>query len=352
MPASADTLDRYDAAVRELAAAFADLGALPVAAAEEQPAVEDTRLDAAVDSYVAGSRALFEETIQTDPQAALASLGGDFRALAELGLAAEGPVLTAELTAADDDGSDTGAFAADMALVRAVAGGEQPPPAPMALAEVGDPASGALASIDAIVATGQATLKAAAVAAVLPSVADLGAVVGKLVGPRAGADFADALQALRGWRDRIVRAATKLLHAAVDKVAALLGDTVADQLQKWLRAILDPATVYRQALGVPRLQDRAKSMLAAAPDASERAARIAAVAEAHDRDQRWIGWGATALSWAGPKLHGMLPWGPLVVGLASVALVVACAWLTADHLDSSDLAWLPDRVRGVNAALA
>jgi len=133
-------------------------------------------------------------------------------------------------------------------------------------------------------------------------------------------------------------------------VADLLGSTVAQQLQEWLRAILDPATVYRQALGVPRLQDRAKSVLAAAADASERAARIAAVAEAHDRDQRWIGWGATALSWAGPKLHSMLPWGPPVVGLTSVALVAVCAWLTEDHLDSYD--WLPDRVRGVKAALA
>jgi hypothetical protein len=348
MPASADTLDRYDAAVQELAAAFADLGALPVAAEEEQPAVEDTRLDAAVDGYVAGSRALFEETVETDPEAALASLGGDFRALAELGTAAEGP----DLTAADSDGSDTGAFAADMALVRAVAGGAEPPPAPMALADAGDPASGALASIDAIVAAGQAKLKAAAVAAVLPSIAELGGVVGKLVGPRAGEDFANALQALRGWRDRIVRAATKLLHAAVDKVAALLGGTVADQLQKWLQALLDPGAIYAQALGVPRLRDRAKSVLAAAPDAPERAARIAAVVEAHDRDQRWVGWGAKALSWAGPKLHGMPPWGPPVVGLASVALVVVCAWLTEDHLDSYDLAWLPDRVRGVSAALA
>src|SRR5215470_19064215 len=103
MPASAETLNRYDAAVQELAGAFADLGALPVAAEEEQPAVEDTRLDAAVDNYVAGSRALFEETVEADPEAALASLGGDFRALAELGVAAEGPALTA----ADGDGSDT-----------------------------------------------------------------------------------------------------------------------------------------------------------------------------------------------------------------------------------------------------
>jgi hypothetical protein len=352
MPASADTLNRYDAAVRGLAGAFADLGALAVVAEEEHPAGADTHLDAAVDSYVAESWALFEETVEADPRAALASLGGDFRALVELGTAAEGPDLTAGLTAADSDGSDAGAFAADMALVRAVASGAEPPPAPMLLADTGDPASGALASIDAIVAAGKAKLQAAAVAAILPSVPELGTVVGRLLGPRAGTGFATALQALRGWQDRIVRAATKLLQAAVDKVAALLGGTVAHQLQEWLQAILDPAAVYAAVLGVPRLRDRAKNVLATAPDARERAARIAAVAEAHDRDQRWVGWGAKALSWAGPKLHSMLPWGPPVVGLVSVALVVMCAWLTEDHLDSYDLAWLPDRVRGVNTALA
>src|SRR5262245_51696040 len=137
MPASADTLSRYDAAVHGLAGAFADLGVLPVAAEEEQPAGEDTRLDAAVDGYVAASGALFAETVETDPGAALASLGGDFRALVELGSAAEGSTLTA----ADSGWSGAGAFAADMALVRAVATGVQPPPAPMAVAGAGDPAS-------------------------------------------------------------------------------------------------------------------------------------------------------------------------------------------------------------------
>ena len=57
----------------------------------------------------------------------------------------------------------------------------------------------------------------------------------------------------------------------------------------------------------------------------------------------------------GRELHRQVrerPNEPPVVGLVSVSLVVACAWLTEDHLDSYDLGWLPDRVRGVDAALA
>ncbi len=346
MPARAERLSRYGAAVELLVSAYADLGPL-VAADEDQAALQDTRLDDAIDSYVSESRLLFAETVESDSRAALASLGGDFRVLAELGSAAQGPDLTAE------DGSGLGSFAADMELVLAVAGGTEPGPAPMAAAGGGgDPVSGAVASINAISATGQAKLRTALTAAVLPNAAELGAVVRTVFGPGAGEEFARALEALHRWRDRIMRAAAKLLHTATDKVTALLGATAADKIRTWLEALLDPSWIYEKALEVPRLRDRAKSVLAAAPDAADRGAQIAAIADSHESDQRWIGWGATALSWAGPKLHAMVPWGPPVVGLASVALVVVCAWLTEDHLDSYDRAWLPDRVRGVGAVLA
>jgi hypothetical protein len=103
MPASADTLRRYGAAVNRLAEAYADLGPL-VTADEAQAVDQDTRLDDAIDDYVIESRQLFTETVHSDPRAALASLGGDFRALAELGTAADGP----DLTAGDGPGSGLG----------------------------------------------------------------------------------------------------------------------------------------------------------------------------------------------------------------------------------------------------
>ena len=86
MPASTETLRRYGEAVNSLARAYADLGPL-ITAAEDQTVAQDNRLDDAIDNYVLESRQLFDETVRSDPRAALASLGGDFRALAELGIA-------------------------------------------------------------------------------------------------------------------------------------------------------------------------------------------------------------------------------------------------------------------------
>src|SRR5438874_460943 len=149
MPASADTLNRYGAAVEGLAAAFADLGPSVAAAEDDRPPAR--ALDEAIDAYVSGSRALF----------------------------------------------------------------------------------------------------------------------GSLFGRGAGDAFATALHALGSWKDRIMRAAARLLHAAVDKVTALLGGTAGDQVHKWLDALLDPASVYERALGVPRLRDKAKTVLATAPDAAD-----------------------------------------------------------------------------------
>ncbi len=166
MPARAERLSRYGAAVEGLVSAYADLGPL-AAADEDQAAVQGTRLDDAIDSYVSESRLLFAETVESDSRAALASLGGDFRVLAALGSAAQGPDLTADETG-------LGSFAADLEL--AVAGGTEPGPAPMAAAGGGDPVSGAVASINAISATGQAKLRTALTAAVLPNAAELGAV--------------------------------------------------------------------------------------------------------------------------------------------------------------------------------
>lgn len=347
MPASAETLRRYGGAVNRLAEAYADLEPL-VTADEDQAVVQDTRLDDAIDDYVIESRQLFAETIESDPRAALASLGGDFRALAELGTATEGP----DLTASDGTGTGLGDFTADMALVLTAASGPEADTAQVVLAGDGDHVSSAVASIDAISKTGLAKLRASITAAVLPNAAELGAVVSAVLGPEAGTQFATALKALSSWKDRIQRSAVKLLQAATDKVTALLGSTAADQIRKWIEGLLAPSLIYEEALRIPRLRVKAKTMLAVAPDAADRAARIAVIADHHGSDQRWIGWGATALSWAAPKLHAIVPWGPPVVFLASVALVVVCVWVTEDHLDSYDVAWLPDRIPGVGKVLA
>jgi hypothetical protein len=346
MPARADTLNSYQAAVERLARAYEDLS--PLATAEDRAVVEDTALDDAVDGYLAESRRLFQETVDSDPRAALASLGGDFRALAELGSATEGP----DLTAGERTGTDLGSFTGDMALVVAVAGGQEPDQPLMALAGDADPASSAVASIDAIASLGLAKLKTSAAAAILPNVTELSTAVGALFGPQAAADFAAAVTAASGWIHRILRSAVKLLQAAVDKATSLLGGAAVDQIKTWIGGFLSPSSIYDDALRVPPLRDRAKTVLATAPDAADRATRIAGIADHHASDQRWIGWGATALSWAGPKVHAMVPWGPPVVIAASVALVLVCVWLTEDHLDSYDVAWLPNRIPGVGSVLA
>jgi hypothetical protein len=351
MPASAVRLSSYQAAVERLARAFRDLGPL-AAAAEDQAIVQDTSLDQAIDGYVSESRQLFQETLESDPRAALASLGGDFRVLAELGTAAEGP----ELIAAEPGQPDLGDFTADMAFVVAVAGGQEPDKPQMALAAEADPVSGAVASINAISSLGQSKLMASAAAAILPNVGELSAVVAAVFGPQAAAEFATALNNLKSWTDRIFRSAVKLLQAATDKAASLLGsaatDQIKNQIRKWIENFLSPSLVYEDLLRVPPLRDKAKTVLATGPDAAGRATRIAGIADDHASDQRWIGWGAKALSWVGPKLHTMAPWGPPVVVAASIALVLVCVWLTEDHLDSYDVAWLPNRIPGVGSVLA
>ena len=146
MPASTETLRRYGEAVNSLARAYADLGPL-ITAAEDQTVAQDNRLDDAIDNYVLESRQLFDETVRSDPRAALASLGGDFRALAELGIAAEGP----DLTAGKGPETGLGDFAADMALVLTAAGGPEPDQPQMVLAGAGDHASSAAPKLHVMV---------------------------------------------------------------------------------------------------------------------------------------------------------------------------------------------------------
>jgi hypothetical protein len=77
-----------------------------------------------------------------------------------------------------------------------------------------------------------------------------------------------------------------------------------------------------------------------------------AVVPHHASDLKWIGWGAAAVSFAkGTKILMTPPWGPVLLGAASLALLAAVAWLTHDHLDAPRLDFLPVRVPGVGAAL-
>jgi hypothetical protein len=346
MPASVETLSRYRVAVEGLSGAFSDLTSAATAVERAQPEVED--FDGAVDNYLTATQALFDETLDADPRTALASLGGDFRVLSELGATQQGP----PLTAAADEVSSVGDFVGDMNVVLEVASGAEPGPARLALADVGDPTAGALAAINTISASGQAKLGAAVAAAIVPNVGQLGALVGTLLGGHAGLQFDAAMASLGGLTDRIARAATKLLRTVVDKVTALLGKSIGNEVEDWVERFFDLNVVYEEALRIPELRDEATSVLGVKVDAAARAALIATAARSHDSDQRWVGWGAKGLSWAGPKVNAVQPWGPAVVGLASVALVVLCVWLTEDYLDSYDVGWLPDRVPGVGAALA
>lgn len=340
---STDSRARYRRAVEQLVPVLEGLRPSPTAS-DEPESDRARRVDDGVEHYLAASRALFHETLDHDPDAALASLGGDWRLLAELA-ATDGVAVTAA------DRAPLGSLGEDMAAVLAVAE-SSPRPHPVAVVADDDAVAGALASIDGIVATGREKLVETVTAAVLPNVAELPVIVGSVFGPVAGELFSAALAALQGWASTVVRAATSILRTIVDKIASVFGADVAGRVREWVEGLLDPGFRYDRALGVPALRARAAEVLGGAPDAATRAARIAAAQESHDRCQRWVGWGAIGLAWVGPRLVALPRWGPALAGVSSVALVLGCVWLTADHLDPADLAWMPDRFPGVGAALS
>jgi len=51
------------------------------------------------------------------------------------------------------------------------------------------------------------------------------------------------------------------------------------------------------------------------------------------------------------KIAAVAPWGPILLGAVTLALIAASIWLTQDWLDAPGLGFLPDRVKGVGAAL-
>jgi hypothetical protein len=336
-PVETDILQSYRESVRDLDIAMA--------AHRTRLVGEDTGggVEAAVDQYLEVSGALFG-VVDPGPRA-VAALGGDLRLLAELATTDEAADGGFRLEAGGR--SD---FLSDMDAVAALAGGGEAELGFVATASA-DPEASALASIDAIVATGLDTLSSVVSAAVVPSVTELPAIVGGIFGPAAGEAFGAALAAVQGTVGSIVRAATKVLRGIVDKLVELIGQPAVDELTVWVEKLVRVSAVYEACLGVPKLR-AAVPALATAPDAKERVARIATAEESHARWQGYLRWGAGGLGWVGPKLNAVPPWGPVVVATVAVVLIVGSGWLAADHLDSFDLVWLPNRFDGVGAALA
>jgi hypothetical protein len=298
----------------------------------------------AVDQYLEVSGALFEVVALGPP--AVAALGGDLRLLAEL--ATTDKVAGGGLPVESAERAD---FLTDMDAIAAIASGREAEEG-FVVAASEDPEASAMASVDAIVATGLDTLSSVAAASVLPNVTELPTIVGGIFGPAAGEAFGAALAAVQSTVGTIMRAAAKVLQGIVDKLVSLIGKPAVDQLTEWVEKLVGVSAVYEACLGVPKLRAAVSSVLVTAPDAKERAARTAMAEESHARWQRYLRWGAGGLGWAAPKLNAVQPWGPVVVATVAVVLVVGSGWLTADHLDSFDLFWLPDRFDGVGAALA
>ena len=333
-----NTVEQYRRAVNELDDAIHS----PTLSVTADEAGGDA-LDRAITRYLLASDDVFTTASAEYPSAAMAALAGDMRVLAELAAADTGPALTAD--------EDRSSFRADMSELAGVAAGEAPEPVLIVVADSEAKASG-LASLDAIVKTGQDALTGTLSAAVLPHVAELPGIVTDLLGAHAGEVFAGALAAIQGSLARVLRAATRILDAIVKKIVAWLGRPAVDQLTDWVKGLMDLGGLYERALAVPRLRAAATDVLDTAPDAAQRAERIAQADGSHERWQGWVGWGSRGLTWIAPKLTAVPVWGPPAVAIASVTLVIGCAWLTADHLDSYDLAWLPDRFDGVGKALA
>lgn len=310
---------------------------VPLTLDDSTPELDSAQLDAALEQWFEASDSAFSSTLSPrdneSTAQALALIQSDLIFVSKLEQLEAGPSLEAGET-----GDPNQALADALDVV------ESGHPPQLQLGEATP--EEALAAIDSIVKAGSDSVVKVTAAAVIPSPENLGDAIGAIVGASKGEVVEKVLGQLKNWWKKVARAAAKLLGKVLERIGALLGEERADQLKTWLEGLITAETILGRILQVDAVKADAKAKIEAQPD---RAALVVALVDPNSGDHRWIGWGATALGLGKSTSLVAPPWGPVLLGAVTLALLAGAVWLTQDYLDSPSLDFLPDRVKGVGA---